>query len=201
LAAGAGVCIVSGAAHKRSGRRRRFGSGLGGRSVRGRRRRRRNRRWFPVDRIEQEAVLPHDRGAARPRQLDEQVHDRLVERLGRGDLDYGAAIRLALDHGAQRLDRRDRRDARGAVDLGRRHPRDERLALLALDRNDVDLGVQRLAGPRHDREPPEAGGRRGERHGEKRDEGKTGSMHHGSLHGIRPPDYFRLAPGTARDRG
>jgi hypothetical protein len=96
-----------------------------------------------LGRIEQEGVLAHQ-AAVGPRQFQQHVDERLVERLARRHADELTATTL-LDVEAQRQQRRIEVDVGGAEGLGRSQLGRQAGCLLGRHRGQLDLGAQRLA--------------------------------------------------------
>ena len=108
--------------------------------------------------VEQERVLAHD-AAARRRELDQHLDERLLERFGRPQDDDVAVAGPPLDGDPQPVEHRRRLEVRAPEDLGRRDARGEGRRLARAHRQHLDLRPQRLARPGLEREPAQLRGR------------------------------------------
>ena len=116
-------------------------------------RRRRCRNWlraFVSRRIEEERVLAHEAPGG-PLQLDQQIEERLTYRLSRGEAQH-AHIAAALQRKAHAVQCRIEFDSSLAEGFGRAELCVQAFFFAGLKRNDLDLGVERLAKGRKNRE-------------------------------------------------
>ncbi|MBX3613204.1 MAG: hypothetical protein KF786_06515 [Burkholderiaceae bacterium] len=107
-------------------------------------------------RIEQERVLA-DELAGGPVQLDQQVDERLVDRLRGGDPHDRASIGAAIDGEAKTGECWVVFEPRLPERFGRGEPRAERSEFLEAERRDLDFGPQRLTQRRLDGQAAEPG--------------------------------------------
>ncbi len=151
--------------HRLLGLRGRGGSGSG-RRCDGRRGpgggRRRGSRLVESWRIEEDRVFALQ-PSGRPRDLDQHVDERLVDRGDAAHLEIGLAAGALLDGEAQKAKDGGILDLRVAIGLGRSDAGRERVELARLEGNKVDLGRQDLPERRTDGELSEAGGLNRER--------------------------------------
>ncbi|HKC42973.1 MAG TPA: hypothetical protein VKC64_04035 [Burkholderiales bacterium] len=96
-----------------------------------------------------------DEAAAGPVQLDQEVEERFLDRLGGGEHDEISAIGATLDRGANPWHRGAVFNARLPKLVGRSDPRGECLGLAALQGDDLYFGTQRLPQTGQHGEPPE----------------------------------------------
>jgi len=162
--------------------RRRFGNHRGGR-----RDCRYRLRGLVLGRIEKERVLPHQSAGA-PLQFEQQLHERLVDRLAGAQAQHRPPV-APLDRHADAEQHRIEFDPRHAERFGRGDPGGKPIGLTRLKGYHLDFGPQRLAQCRLHRQPPQPGGMCDQRKQQACCQRKPDCGDH-SKHWLHPESFF-----------